>query len=188
MASDLSGCSGDVERAAEVEHRLPRDARQHTVNGGPEMAVLDDEDVETRTFSDVVIGIDDQRRLRAMVISIEQALHKVEPVVVLDGRVDPAPWARTSRGPRDRASEFANVWVLTKTSKASMPCCAGCRHPQDRRARYSRLELVCAAAPAFAIGRAVGHARGRPPSSEGLLASYVGPSRLGPAAPTPGTA
>ena len=73
---------------AEIEHGAPRDAGQHAGCGRRQPAVLDREDVEARAFGDIAVEVEDQRGLGAAVVGVVEAAHQIEPVIVLDRRVD----------------------------------------------------------------------------------------------------
>src|SRR5690606_41393571 len=53
-----------------------------------ESAFLADEHVEARTFRDIAVRIQKQRGFAAAVIGLEQTLDKVQPMIVLDMRID----------------------------------------------------------------------------------------------------
>ena len=76
------------ERFAQLEHGPARDAFEDAARRRANDAGADHEDVEARAFGDVAVAVDDAARVGAAVVGVEHRLHQVQPVVVLDRRVD----------------------------------------------------------------------------------------------------
>jgi hypothetical protein len=80
--------TGQLDRGA------ARNAFQHTLRGRHHACrrplAEDREDVEARAFGHVAAAVGQHHRLAAAFIGLEQAHHEVQPVVVLDARVDAA--------------------------------------------------------------------------------------------------
>jgi hypothetical protein len=83
-----SDAERDRERLAELDHGAARDALEDAARGGSHRAVAHREDVEARPLGDVAGRIDDAARVCTTVVGVEHRLHEVEPVVVLDRRID----------------------------------------------------------------------------------------------------
>ena len=72
----------------ELDHGLAGDTFQDPAVRGGDGAVVYGEYVEAGSFDDVVLGIDQDHRLPTALVGFEKPDLEVEPVVVLDGRVD----------------------------------------------------------------------------------------------------
>jgi len=71
-----------------LDHRAARDAFEHAGLGRDECPARHREDVEARPLGHVARRIDEQRSFASALVGLEQRLHHVEPMVVLDPRID----------------------------------------------------------------------------------------------------
>ena len=85
---DRTESDRDAQPLAQLDRGAPGNPLQHAAISGQHAAVLDHEDVEARAFGHVAVGIGDAARVAAPVVGVEERLHEVEPMVVLDRRVD----------------------------------------------------------------------------------------------------
>ena len=101
---DLADLGVDAELARDVEHRVSRDALEHVRGRGLQDAVAHDEDVEAGALGDEALTVREHDVVAAGVVGREQRLLEVEPVVVLDARVDGL--VRDALGARRRRDGF----------------------------------------------------------------------------------
>jgi hypothetical protein len=70
-AGDVAQARLDTHGVREFEHGLAGDARQCISGGRCELAVLDDDDVETRAIGDAVVDVQQDRGPCAAVLGLE---------------------------------------------------------------------------------------------------------------------
>ncbi len=79
---------GHLQILGKFDHGTAGDAFEHAAIGRDEAAAAQRKDVETRAFRDVALGIGKHRHFRVALVGLEQRHGHVEPVEVLDARID----------------------------------------------------------------------------------------------------
>ena len=103
VCGDIADLGRDAELVRDLEHRQPGDPLEHVRRRRLQDSVMDGEHVEPGALCDQALSVREHDVVTSDIVRGEQRLLEVEPVVVLDARVD-GP-ARDSLGATDNEPE-----------------------------------------------------------------------------------